>query len=348
MPTTQVADVVVPEIYDPYVSNKTTEKHRLIDSGMIVRDAAMDDKLEGGGLTFNAPSFNDLSNDEENIQSDDPDQTPEHKKRTSATEISVRLQRHQSWAEMKLAGALAGKNPLENVGDLVASYWKRRSQFAAMACIVGVFKDNDLAPDLDGTHIQKDMTVDVSGGAYSAGVTDFSSSAYIDTTVTMGDSKDMLGTIFVHSIVEARMRKNNLIKDVVVDTEGKQTISIYQNSVVVIDDSLPNPAGAGPLQTPAGVFHTYVFGNACMRWGITPDAKPSETDWDPNAGNGGGQTMLHSRVVWSFHPSGYAYIGPTDVVGGPSNANLAAGTSWKRVFPERKQIKMARLITREY
>ena len=51
-----------------------------------------------------------------------------------------------------------------------------------------------------------------------------------------------------------------------------------------------------------------------------------------------------------MHPAGHAYAG-TPANGGPSNAatanNLAAAASWNRVYPERKQIKIARLRTTE-
>ena len=71
----------------------------------------------------------------------------------------------------------------------------------------------------------------------------------------------------------------------------------------------------------------------------------------PSAGNGSGQDTLFNRVEWCMAPVGYAYVG-TAASGGPSNAattnNLAAATSWRRVFPERKQISIARLVTREF
>jgi len=77
---------------------------------------------------------------------------------------------------------------------------------------------------------------------------------------------------------------------------------------------------------------------------------PTEVDRVPAAGDGGGQDVLHNRVEWTLHPTGHAYIG-TAPNGGPSNAatanNLAAAASWSRVWSERKQIKIARLITRE-
>ena len=64
-PITQVSDVVVPEIFTPYVQLLTEEKARIVQSGVLMSDASMVEKLAGGGLTFNVPSQNDLDNDAE-------------------------------------------------------------------------------------------------------------------------------------------------------------------------------------------------------------------------------------------------------------------------------------------
>ena len=69
-PITQVADVVVPEIFTPYVQQLTEQKARLIQSGAMVRDPAIDQLLAGGGLTFNVPSWRDLDNDDERVSTD--------------------------------------------------------------------------------------------------------------------------------------------------------------------------------------------------------------------------------------------------------------------------------------
>lgn len=348
MAVTKIADVVVPEIYTPYKQLVTEQKSALIQSGVVARDASIDTLLNGGGLTFNTPSWKDLDNDEENTSTDNEASFSVPKKIGTVTEISVRLNRNQSWSAMDLAADLAGAKPMTAIGNRVGYYWTRRLQAMFIATMQGVFADNAAAPTA-GEHVQNDLTNNISGAAYSAGVTDFSAEAFIDTAVTMGDSAEALGMCFMHSIVYARAQKNNLI-DFIPDANGVVNIPTFLGRRVIVDDGLPNPAGSGAAQTAAGIYHTWLFGGGAVRYGVGTPETPFETDRLPSAGDGGGQEVMYDRVQWCLHPVGHAYVG-TPPNGGPTNAattnNLAAATSWQRVFTERKQIKIARLITRE-
>jgi hypothetical protein len=338
---TKIADVVVPEIFSPYVQQLTEEKSRLIQSGAVVRDASIDADLSGGGLTFNTPSYKDLDNDAENVSTDNEASLSTPKKTGTSQEISVRLSRNNSWSSMDLAAALAGTDPMESIAGRVANYWTRRMQAAYLATMAGLFADNDAAPTGTDTHTEDDMTVDISGGAFVGGVTDFSAEAFIDTATTMGDSQEDLVLLLVHSIVYAKMQKNNLI-DFIPDSTGKVNIPMFLNRSVIVDDGMPNPT--------SGVFHSYLLGAGSVRMGVGSAKVPTEVDRVPAAGAGGGQEILYNRVEWCLHPAGNAYIG-TAPSGGPDNTTdanmLAAAASWSRVFPERKQVKIARLITRE-
>jgi hypothetical protein len=187
------------------------------------------------------------------------------------------------------------------------------------------------------------MTQDISGASFVDGVTNFSAEAFIDATATMGDSMGELTMVMVHSLVYARMQKNNLI-DFVSDSVNGNAVSIptFLGREVIVDDGVPRTAG---------VFNTWLFGAGAVRGGVGAPKVPTETFRAPAAGNGGGQDTLYNRVEWIIHPVGHAYIG-TPAKGGPSNAtssnNLANAGSWSRVFSERKQIRIARLITREF
>lgn len=345
-PTTQISDVVVPEIFTGYVQQLTEEKSRLIRSGALARDTFMDNLLAGGGLTFNVPSFRDLDNDPDNISTDDAsdqytggtgDSQP-YKIQTSQ-EVAVRLSRNNSWSSADLTATLAGTDPMNAIANRVADYWTRRLQAVFVATMNGVFADNDAAPT--GTeHTQGDLTNDVSGGAYVAGVTDFSAPAFLDAAVTMGDSMEDLGLVMVHSIVYNRMQKNNLI-DFIPDARGEVTIPTFLGRTVIVDDGMPNTAG---------VFETWLFGSGAVRLGAGSPKVPTAIDRKEDSGNGAGSEVLYNRLEWSLHPVGHRYAG-TAPNGGPSNAgtanNLANADAWSRVYPERKQIKLARLITRE-
>jgi hypothetical protein len=336
---TRITDLIVPEIFSPYVQNLTAEKSNLIHAGAVVNDASLANVLAGGGVTFNEPSFKDLDNDDENVSSDDPNTSSTPNKIGTLQEIQVRISRNNSWSSMDLAATLAGADPMEAIADRVAAYWNRRMQAALIATLTGVFADNDANDSGDYTNnISND-----NGGVFGDGVTNFSAEAYLDAKVTMGDSMDQLSMVMVHSIVYNRMLKNNLI-DFVPDSRNPDAakIATFLGAHVIMDDGITNTGG---------VFHTWLFGAGAIRWGNGTPAVPTEVYRAPATGNGAGQDVLHSRVEWCIHPVGHAYVG-TPANGGPSNAatsnNLAAAGSWDRRFPERKQIKIARLITREY
>lgn len=352
MAVTRIADIVVPEIFAPYVQQVTMEKTELIQAGVLVRDAQIDQFLAGGGLTFNIPSFRDLTNDDENVSSDQgADSSP--KNIGTSQEVGVRLNRNQHWGTADLSADLAGEDPQEAIASRVGYYWARRLQAAFIATVQGVFADNAAAPTGTDTHTVNDMTHDISGTSYQPGVTDFSAEAVLDAAVTMGDAQTSLTMVMMHSIIYNRAQKNNLI-DFIPDARGEVNIPTFLGRRVIVDDSLPNPAGnaGNGSQTAAGIYHTWLFGPAAFRLGLGAAKVPVEVERKPAANQGGGEEHLHSRVVWCIHPAGYAYVGNlTGIPGGPSNAatanNLADAGSWSRVFPERKQIKIARLITRE-
>lgn len=339
MAVTKLTDLVIPVQYLPYIQQETEVKSRLVQSGVLVPDAALDAALAGGGKTFSEPSFRDLPDDADNVSSDNDGTTATASKITTSEEIQVRLSRNAVWSSMDLANDIAGSDPLQSVITRASSYRARRLQDAFIATIKGVFADNAAAPSAS-EHVLNDMTVDISGSSFSDGITNFSAEAVIDAKLTMGDSMQDLGLICVHSVVYGRMQKNNLI-DMIPDSLGQYNIPTFNGMLVIVDDSMP---------VSTGVYNTWLFGRGAVRLGQGNARVPMETYRLPLAGNGGGQESLIHRWEWIIHPVGCKYAG-TAPTGGPSNAatsnELAHAGSWQRVFPERKQIKIARLITRE-
>lgn len=347
-PTTRVSDIIVPQIFTPYSQNLTAEKSRLVQSGLLVRNPVLDTLLAGGGLTFQVPQFRDLDNDADRVPTDtsvpfaDADASlpagvarpPNPLKTGTLREIAVRLNRNNSWSTSDLAAILAGADPMESIASRVAYYWTRRLQAAFIATWRGVIADNT-------SNDSGDYTNNVSGASFIDGVTNFTTEAFLDTTLTMGDSMDELVAMCVHSVVYNRMQKNNLI-DFIPDARGETMIPTFLGREVIVDDSMPRNGN---------VYDTWLFGSGATQFGVGTPPVATETERKPGAGNGGGQDVLHNRVMWCIHPTGHAWVG-TAGDGGPANTGTAASdldeaASWDRRYPERKQIKFARLVTRE-
>lgn len=146
----------------------------------------------------------------------------------------------------------------------------------------------------------------------------------------------------MHSIVYASALKKNLIQ-FRLDSEAQPTIPTYMGKDVTLDDSMPTPS--------AGVFETWLFGRGAITYGTGSPDVPNEVLRIPGAGNGGGQETMWDRVEWAHHVPGTAYVG-TPPNGGPTNAattnNLASATSWTRIAKDRRQIPIARIVTREF
>jgi hypothetical protein len=331
----------------------TEQKTALVDSGVVVRDPALDAFLAGGGTTFNAPSWRDIDDDSnilaDRVSSDDPVVVAVPNKIQTNQELAVRLSRNNSWKTMDLVAALAGDDPSSAIANRVAAYWRRRLQAVFVGTWTGIFADNaqvtpndDPRAGITNNAAQDDLTVDISG-VFTPGVTDFSAEAFIDAITTAGDSQGDFVAVMMHSIVFSKAQKNNLI-DFVPDSTNADAadIATFLGRRVIVDDSMPNAAG---------VFDTWIFGAQASRWGVGNPKVPAEVDREPAEGNGGGSESLFSRIEWSMHPVGYRFLSGSvaNSDGGPTNPELADGVNnWARTFPERKQIKAARLVTTEF
>lgn len=336
---TRIADLIVPEIFTPTVQNITTEQSRLVQSGAVTVDGELSNLLQGGGLTFTQGGFRDLDNDDENISNDDPTDLSTPNKIGTLSEIQVRLSRNNSWSSMDLAADLTGVDPMSAIANRVGAYWARRLQVAFIAELNGIFADNDLAPSGTDSHTRYDLSHDISGVAFDDGVTNIGGPAFVSAFATMGDMMDQLTMTMMHSVTFTRLLTDGMIIYGVNPRDpSADQIPFYMGREVIVDDHVTNNGG---------VFDTWLFGRDAFRLGKGTPKVPTEVARVAAAGNGSGQEVLHSRLEWIIHPVGYAYVGVTPA-GGPSNADLAAAASWSRIFPERKQIRIARLRTREF
>ena len=61
MPGTTLQDVIVPELFNPYVTNRTMELSALVQSGIIVNNTEFDALASQASPLVNMPFFEDLT-----------------------------------------------------------------------------------------------------------------------------------------------------------------------------------------------------------------------------------------------------------------------------------------------
>jgi len=221
MAVTKIADVIVPEIFNAYVVEKTAEKSKVLQSGIAVANPKLNELVTAGGLTMNMPFWQDLTGDDE-VLSDSASLTPG--KITAEKDIAALLLRGRAWGANDLAGALAGSDPMKAIGDRVADYWARKEQKTLLAVLKGVFASAEMAD-----HILNVPSTAITG------------SVVLNGKQLLGDSADKLQAILMHSATFTDLQKQNLITTITeVGPSGSQvTIPTYLGYRVITDDSMP-------------------------------------------------------------------------------------------------------------
>jgi len=309
MPATRITDVIIPEIFVPYVINRTAELSRLVESGIITSNERLDQLVTGGGTTINMPFWNDLTGESQVLD----DTTPiDVGNITTAADIAALLIRAKSWGAHELAGALAGSDPMKAIGDLVSKWWARDEQRILINILKGIFSAASMAP----------LVHDASTDPISATVV-------LDGKQHLGDAADQLAAVAMHSAVYTELQKQNLIV-YIPNARGEINIPTYLGYRVIVDDGMP---------VDGAVYTSYLFAQGVIARGdgLPVSLTPVETDRDSLMST---DILIHRRA-FVLHPMGIKWKG-SPVKPTPSNAELATGTNWQRVY-EVKQLGIVQI-----
>lgn len=309
MATTKISDVIVPEIFTQYVIEKTAEKSNILNSGIAIANPKLNELVTAGGKTMNMPYWQDLTGADEVLD----DNTPLTPGKISASkDVAALLMRGRAWGANDLAGALAGDDPMRAIGDRVAAYWARREQKILVSLLQGVFASASMSNHILDKSSETGDAANIDG------------KMVLDAKQLLGDSADQLQAIMMHSAVYTELQKQNLI-EYTTTSDGKITIPTYLTYRVIVDDGMP-------YDNTNKVYTTYLFARGVVGRGTgTPvDFVPTETDRDSLAG----EDYLINRVALVMHIFGVKWIGTSQGVT-PSNAELATGTNWQRVYEDK-------------
>lgn len=298
---TKISDIIVPEVFNPYVIQETNRLDAFVSCGIIANDPELDVLASSGGIIVNMPFWNDLDGDSEEL-SDDKSLTVN---KITAGQDRARLHmRGKAWGVNDLAKALSGDDPMGVIASKVAKYWvgeRSKMLFKSLAGIETTAKDN--------VH-------DISSETGEAAV--ISVGTALDAKQKLGDNASKLTGIAMHSAVYTKLQKNNEIQ-FIPDSETKVNIPTYLGYRVIVDDQCPNDSG---------VYTTYLFGQGAFGLGNGQAPVPTETDRDSLAG----EDVLINRQHFLLHPRGIKWTETTVTGKTPTFAEIATTGNWSKVY----------------
>lgn len=326
MAKTLITDIVVPSIFLPYHIELTAAKSKLVRSGIVVRDSQMDALASGAGRIMSMPFWQDLSGGSE-IMSESAPLTPA---KIETEQDSARKQnRAKAWGTSDLAGHLAGSDPMRAIANLTSSWQARDDQAILLATLEGIFADATMADNLHD--------IGVTTGTVAADNT-LTAETFIDAQQLMGDNKELLTGILMHSATEAYLKKQDLI-EYVQESQGGATYATFRGLRVITDDTAPVDTSGDN-----DVYTTYLFGQGAIAWGL--DSTPRPLD-----GGFGDHYLEYTRTPLShesylimrrwfiMHPRGVAWSDGSVAGTSPTNAELALAANWARVY-EPKNVRI--------
>lgn len=324
MAGTKLTDVIVPELFNPYVINRSMELSALVQSGIVTNNSEFDKLASQAAPIINMPFFEDLTGESEQIiEGVDLDDN----KITSSKDTACIIRRAKKWSATDLSAALAGKDPMGAIAGLVANFWVRDMQKELIAVLKGIF---GTAEDVDAgtkeTRLSSNL-LDISEKTGDSA--NWTVNSFIDAQQLLGDAQGQLTAVVMHSATWSYLKKQNFI------TTQQQSVDVsfetYQGKRVIIDDGCPMENG---------VYTTYLFGQGAIALGNGSPVGfvPTETDRDRQKGSG--VDYLINRKTYIMHPRGISFTN-TNVAKteGPSRQELADAANWKPVY-EPKQIRI--------
>ena len=321
------SDVIIPEIFTPYVIEQSTLRNQFLASG-VVQPMAELNATEGGDFV-NVPFWKaNLSGDFE-VLSDSSSLTPG--KITADKQVGVILHRGRAFEARDLAALAAGSDPMAAIGQKVGEYVANQQQADLYKCLEGVFGSltGSDSPAFDALRFD------------TSGATALGPRQVAKARALLGDQGDKLTAVAMHSACYYDLVERKAIDYVSTgDARGTTTtqsggsmalayggdvnVPTYMGLRVIVSDDITNSSGN---------YACYFFTNGAIASGEQA-ALRTETDRDILAKSDAMSLDMH----YIYHPVG-AKWGVTTT--NPTRAQLATVGNWSKVY-ETKNIGIVR------
>jgi hypothetical protein len=319
------SDIIIPEVFTPYVIEQTTQRDAFLASG-VVRPMAELNATEGGDF-INVPFWKaNLSGDFE-VLSDSSSLTPG--KITADKQVGVILHRGRAFEARDLAALAAGSDPMAAIGAKVADYVANQRQKDLLSCLKGVF---GTLGSTSSSAAFFGLTIDGESGDTP---TVLSPRHVAEARSLLGDQGDKLAAVCMHSKVyydlverraidyvstaDARGTSTTQSGGSMVAAFGNPTVPTYMGLRVIVSDDVQTEGSGASSE-----YATYFFTEGAVASGEQM-AMQTETDRDILAKSDAMSIDLH----YCYHPVGSKW-GVTTT--NPTRAQLETVTNWSKVY----------------
>ena len=327
------SDVIIPEVFTPYVIEQSTLRNQFLSSG-VVQPMAELNATEGGDFV-NVPFWKaNLSGDLE-VLSDSSSLTPG--KITADKQVGVILHRGRAFEARDLAALAAGSDPMAAIGAKVGEYVANQQQADLYKCLEGVFGalTGSDTPAFDALRFD-------TSGATALGPRQVAKARSI-----LGDQGDKLTAVAMHSACYYDLVERKAI-DYVTQSEarlstnpsGATTINAFGGSMAAAYGDVRVPTFMGlnvivsdDITNSSGNYACYFFTQGAIASGEQA-AMNTETDRDILAKSDAMSIDMH----YIYHPVGAKWAVTTT---NPTRAQLATVGNWSKVY-ETKNIGIVR------
>jgi hypothetical protein len=329
------SDIIIPEVFTPYVIEQTTQRDAFLASG-VVQPLAELNATEGGDF-INVPFWKaNLSGDFE-VLTDSSSLTPG--KIQADKQVGVILHRGRAFESRDLAALAAGSDPMAAIGAKIADYIANQRQKDLLSCLGGVF---GTLGTTSSSAAFFPLTIDGESGDTP---TVLSPRHVAEAKSLLGDQGDKLTAIAMHSKIYYDLVERKAI-DYVATTDARGTtttqsggslVAAYGGSVdvptycglrVLVSDDVQT-SGSGATTE----YATYFFTQGAIASGEQM-AMQTETDRDILAKSDAMSIDLH----YVYHPVGAKWAVTTV---NPTRAQLETVGNWSKVY-ETKNLGIVR------
>lgn len=285
----------------------------LMQSGAFVSDPRLRPLLTAGSATFTVPSIVGLDTNLESNYGNTILTDIAMPRGITAKSMGGRIAfLNEGFLESTLERYLTGVSPLQVIAGQIDSLWQSQAELRALATVIGLRNYDQANGKLLTTDISKSSADATSG---------FSVDAFIDVEGTMARGARGTGSIFVHPLIAAKMRKQNLIERVSTSAD-LPPVDVY-NGRTVIETDQHTRIGTGANAK----YVSYLMNNGAFSADSVPGPEDLEIERTATTGNGAGHTILMTRRNMLIHPQGFSFIADeSTLTGGTKNEALSA--SW--------------------